>query len=220
LQRQSAGVNDSQQMTAGLLSSQSGIDPGIRTADLYRRKTLLNRRVRCSSSNDEACSVLPEDFLYLSGMRWLIIPGDFSRSQRYGLFLEHSAIGVAGMAADRVPSEILLVEDDEATRLAYLRLLETHGYRVAAFDGIGGALDLAKTGFGHLLLTDVRLKAGEPHGVTLALMIHLSRPELPIILVTAYPELQGLIDTQLGPILLKPVDPDTMLAAIKRALER
>jgi DNA-binding NtrC family response regulator len=89
---------------------------------------------------------------------------------------------------------------------------------VRAFDSIGGALDLAKTGYGNLLLTDVRLRAGEPHGVTLALMIRLSRPDLPIILMTAYPELRELIDSRLGPILAKPVDPDAMLAAVETAL--
>jgi DNA-binding NtrC family response regulator len=122
------------------------------------------------------------------------------------------------MAANKVPSEILLVEDDEATRVAYLRLLQSHGYTVAAFDSAGGALDLAKTGYGHLLLTDVRLRRGEPHGVALALMIRLARPGLPIILVTAYPELRELIDARLGPMLTKPVDPDALLAAVKTAL--
>jgi DNA-binding NtrC family response regulator len=122
------------------------------------------------------------------------------------------------MAASKVPSEILLVEDDEATRIAYLRLLETNGYKVAAFDSVGGALDLARTGYGDLLLTDVRLRAGEAHGVALALMIRLSRPNLPILLVTAYPELRELIDPRLGPILAKPVDPDILLGAVKTAL--
>jgi DNA-binding NtrC family response regulator len=124
------------------------------------------------------------------------------------------------MTATKGPSEILLVEDDEATRLAYTRLLEANGYKVAAFESIGGALDLSKTGYGHLLLTDVRLKAGEAHGVTLALMTRLSRPKLPIILMTAYPELRELIDADLGPVLTKPVDPDAMLAAIGAALAR
>jgi DNA-binding NtrC family response regulator len=122
------------------------------------------------------------------------------------------------VAANQDQSEILLVEDDEATRLAYLRLLEAQGYKVASFDGIGGALDLARTGYGHLLLTDVRLRAGEAHGVSLARMVRLSRPKLPIILVTAYPDLRELIGPELGPILLKPVDPDTMLAAVRTAL--
>jgi DNA-binding NtrC family response regulator len=122
------------------------------------------------------------------------------------------------VAARKASSEIVLVEDDEATRIAYVRLLESRGYTVSAFDNIGGALDLAKTGFGHLLLTDIKLKTGDPHGVTLALMIRLSRPDLPIILMTAYPELRSLIDPRLGPILDKPVDPDTMLAAVETAL--
>ena len=124
------------------------------------------------------------------------------------------------MAANTIPKGVILVDDDEATRIAYDRLLEANGYQVSAFESIGGALDLAKTGWGHLLLTDIRLKAGEPHGVTLALMIRLSRPELPIILMTAYPELRALIDAQLGPILTKPVDPDTLLTEIKTALAR
>jgi two-component system, cell cycle response regulator CpdR len=122
------------------------------------------------------------------------------------------------MAGNKAGSEILLVEDDDATRAAYLRLLEVHGYRVAAFDSVGGALDLAKTGYGDLLLTDVRLRAGEPHGIALALMIRLSRPNLPILLMTAYPELRPFIDPKLGPILAKPVDPDTLLASVKAAL--
>jgi DNA-binding NtrC family response regulator len=122
------------------------------------------------------------------------------------------------MPANTGSSEIILVEDDDATRAAYSRLLEVHGYHVAAFGSIGGALDLAKTGYGNLLLTDVKLRTGEPHGVTLALMIRLSRPDLPIILMTAYPELRTLIDQDLGPLLAKPIDPETMLAAIRTAL--
>ena len=122
------------------------------------------------------------------------------------------------MPANPESSQIILVEDDDATRAAYSRLLEVHGYQVAAFGSIGGALDLAKTGYGHLLLTDVKLRTGEPHGVTLALMIRLSRPDLPIILMTAYPELRTLIDPDLGPLLAKPIDPETMLAAIRTAL--
>jgi DNA-binding NtrC family response regulator len=122
------------------------------------------------------------------------------------------------MATTQGPSQILLVEDDDGARLAYSRLFESRGYEVRAFDSIGGALDLAKTGYGNLLLTDVRLRVGEPHGVTLALMIRLSRPDLPIILMTAYPELRELIDPRLGPLLVKPVDPDAMLAAVETAL--
>src|ERR1700733_11840512 len=105
------------------------------------------------------------------------------------------------MPANTVSSEIILVEDDEATRVAYSRLLEAHGYQVAAFDNVGGALDLARTGYGRLLLTDVKLRTGGPPGPPLALMTRLSRPALPIILMTAYPELRTLIDPTLGPLL-------------------
>ena len=66
------------------------------------------------------------------------------------------------MATSTGPNQILLVEDDEASRVSYARLLNANGYEVSAFDSIGGALDLAKTGWGDLLLTDVRLKANEP----------------------------------------------------------
>jgi two-component system response regulator MprA len=124
------------------------------------------------------------------------------------------------VATSTAPNRILLVEDDEASRVSYARLLEANGYEVSGFDSIGGALDLAKTGWGDVLLTDVRLKANEPHGVTLALMIRLARPDLPIILMTGFPELRALIDPNLGPILIKPVDPDTILAAVKAALSR
>jgi DNA-binding response OmpR family regulator len=150
--------------------------------------------------------------------------GDFARCNRYSLLMQHTmntrsdVMASDGMADETLPPEILLVEDDEATRVAYARLLEAHGYKVAAFDSVGGALDLSKAGYGHLLLTDIKLRPGEPHGVTLARMIRLSRPGLPIILMTAYPELQDLIDPGLRPILTKPVDPGTMLAAVKAAL--
>ena len=38
--------------------------------------------------------------------------------------------------------------------------------------------------------------------------------------MTAFPELRSLIDPNLGPILIKPVDPDTILAEVKAALSR
>ncbi len=141
---------------------------------------------------------------------------DFSRPIGYGPGIDHRER--QDMTADKASFEILLVEDDDITRLAYRRLLELQGYKVAEFDNVGGALDLARSGYGHLLLTDVKLRAGEPHGVTLSLMMRLSRPDLPVILITGYPELRPLIDDDLGQLLIKPVDPDTLLASVEAAL--
>jgi DNA-binding NtrC family response regulator len=115
--------------------------------------------------------------------------------------------------------EIVLVEDDEPTRIAYQRLLEQQGYKVAAFQSSGSALDLVRTGVGNLVITDIRLGDGQPHGMKLALMIRNFHPWLPIIFMTAYPDLKGFVDGDLGPVLIKPIDTDELLAAVKTALD-
>ena len=62
----------------------------------------------------------------------------------------------------------------------------------------------------HIVVTDVRLPDG-PDGIALARMIKQMTPDIPIILVTAYPELARQQKDELpGEILYKPVELSTL----------
>jgi hypothetical protein len=52
--------------------------------------------------------------------------------------------------------------------------------------------------------------------LSIARMARFQRPGLPIIFVTGYPS--GLIDAEMGPIFLKPVDLDLLLATVHERL--
>jgi len=55
------------------------------------------------------------------------------------------------------------------------------------------------------VIADVRLNGGEPHGVALGRMIGNRDPEMPVLLVTAYPDLVEKEKPLPGPVFPKPV---------------
>jgi CheY-like chemotaxis protein len=69
-----------------------------------------------------------------------------------------------------------------------------------------------------IVVADVKLRPGEPHGLALARMIRHQQPSMPIILMTAYPELlEG--EALPSPVMTKPVDPSDLCEAIRAALK-
>jgi CheY-like chemotaxis protein len=113
---------------------------------------------------------------------------------------------------------VLLVEDDEAFRYAATRELEGAGYRVLASPGSMAALAIEERECPDILVTDVRLPPGEPHGLALGLMMRDRRPRLPILYVTGYPE---LVDEQdRNRTLVKPLPARRLVEAVRAELAR
>ncbi len=117
-----------------------------------------------------------------------------------------------------MPSHIILVDDDDVYRCLNVATLESANYIVHAFPDFRGVTELVDSGAPlHLLLVDIVLPQGTPHGIALAGMVHIRRPTVPIMFVTGYAQHSG--DLPLGSrLLLKPFSPQDLLAAVATAL--
>jgi DNA-binding response OmpR family regulator len=114
---------------------------------------------------------------------------------------------------------ILVLEDDAAMGRLIRRRLEAAGYRVRVVAHAAPVLDEIDAGAAFdLYLLDVRMPAGELHGLALARMIK-SRFDKPcIIFATGEPDLVSTEDRELGPIFAKPIDFIELLKEIERQL--
>lgn len=112
---------------------------------------------------------------------------------------------------------VLVVEDDDALREALTDTLELSGYTAIASANAEQAIAWLEKGNPGLVLTDVQMPGMDGHALLLALKNR--RPELPVILMTAY----GQIDRAVQAIrdgaadyLPKPFEPDRLLATVAR----
>jgi DNA-binding NtrC family response regulator len=117
-----------------------------------------------------------------------------------------------------MPDRILVVEDDDATRHAFQRLIEAAGYPVGAFRDYFEAAEAIDAGWGALLVADIELRPGSPHGIAVANMARAHRPGMPIIFVTDLEDF-ATAASEIGSVLMKPVAPDLLLIAIRRQLD-
>lgn len=84
-------------------------------------------------------------------------------------------------------NRILIVDDDASFAYVLQKDLERAGYAVATAGGSIAALDMIDGGASFdLLIIDVRLAAGEPHGYAFGRMASLKLPKAPAVYVTAY----------------------------------
>jgi CheY-like chemotaxis protein len=114
-------------------------------------------------------------------------------------------------------SHIIVVEDNQELRYALAKLLESAGYVVHQFPDYHGVTELLDSGCGDLLLVDIMLGKGTPHGISLAAMALVRRPDLPVIFVTGYTEYASYTPENAN-VLVKPVPDEVLLAAVKSSL--
>ncbi len=113
-----------------------------------------------------------------------------------------------------MPQTIIVVEDDDALRYVYDRTLKAAGYVVHPFPNYRGVLQMLDEGaVVDLLLVDLMLEPGTPHGLSLAAMARLRRPGLPALYVTGYPDHVEHVATG-STVLLKPVEEAMLLTAV------
>jgi DNA-binding NtrC family response regulator len=116
---------------------------------------------------------------------------------------------------------ILIVDDEKNMRISLETVMKDEGYGIIAAESAEDALEMLKTEPCFLVITDARL--GGMSGYEFLKEIAKSKPDLPILMITAYatPKLaveaikSGAID-----YLAKPFAPEELLHAVARCAER
>ncbi|MCK9985087.1 MAG: two-component system, response regulator FlrC [Azoarcus sp.] len=112
---------------------------------------------------------------------------------------------------------ILVVEDDAALRDAVCLTLEMGGHRVTGVDGGPAALaEIGRQAF-NLVVSDLRMQPMD--GLQLLGEIRSRLPQLPVLLMTAYGDVDKAVAAMRGgacDFLMKPFEPDVLLENVRR----
>ncbi len=112
-------------------------------------------------------------------------------------------------------ARILVVEDDDATRYAIARTLDAAGFEVAQAHDFQDALPILE-GEGKVDLLVVDLVMPGVNGFALARMGRMRRHDLKVVYVTGYDNVP--VHEAIGPILRKPVAPETLVSTVRKEL--
>jgi FixJ family two-component response regulator len=122
--------------------------------------------------------------------------------------------------ADQAPGFIIAVVDDDQRFLQSLEsLLESAGHTVLLFASAAALLESSRLAEIDCLISDVNMPVMD--GLELSRIVHAARPALPIILITAHPEmLTRSPPADLGHYALftKPFDAERLISTISDAL--
>ncbi len=116
---------------------------------------------------------------------------------------------------------LLIVDDEPAMRRVLRLVLVQDGHEITEADGLGEARQaLAKSQF-DLILTDQRMTSGD--GMAVLAAGRETDPSLPVVFLTAYATVDLAVDAMRAgafDFISKPFEPQTVLAVVRRALER
>ncbi len=116
---------------------------------------------------------------------------------------------------------VLLVDDDLSFAEPTARALVAAGIAVLSAKDSNDALGLLDRRRVDLLLTDIRMPVGMPHGYALARMARLRQPTVKILYITGYEDLaEAGRRFASGKILRKPITTDALIAEVEAALGR
>lgn len=113
---------------------------------------------------------------------------------------------------------ILAVDDDPFVLDSTSLLLINDGYRVVACDNGKKAIDKLQDNEFDIVLTDIKMP--DISGVDILENVHAANKEIPVILMTAYAELDTAIDAiKKGAydFIVKPYQPEYLLHSVKKA---
>ena len=116
---------------------------------------------------------------------------------------------------------ILVVEDDTPLREALADTLDLAGYEVMTAATAERALSYLEQGAPGLVLTDVQMPGMDGHA--LLRTIKAKRPEIPVLLMTAYGQIERAVEAMrdgASDYLPKPFEPERLLAAVARYYRR
>ena len=114
---------------------------------------------------------------------------------------------------------MLFLEDDADFAAAAAAAMLTAGLRVLlALDAWEALRHLDSGERIDLLLADIRMPPGMPHGFAMARMAKFRRPELKLLFVTGYRDLAEAESDYLPSVLYKPIGLDQLTEAVHRTL--
>ncbi len=122
--------------------------------------------------------------------------------------------------AEPIRGQLLVVDDDRALRELLAEELTRQGHTVLTAASAALALELLDGGEFDALLTDLNMPGGS--GIDLCGRLHDERPELPVVILTAF----GSLDTAIAALragaydfVTKPVDLDLLAHTLGRAVQ-
>ncbi len=114
---------------------------------------------------------------------------------------------------------ILIVDDEADIRQVVTLVLQDAGYVVNSADSTESARILLKKEHYDAVVTDVKMPGED--GISLLTMIHQEYPETPVVLMTAYAQLQMAIDAIKNgafDFIQKPFDMDLLRSVVDKAV--
>ena len=117
------------------------------------------------------------------------------------------------------PHEVWVVDDDRSIRWVLEKALGRSGITVRSFDNARRVLDSLDRELPAAVVSDVRMP--EVDGFTLLKAIGEAHPDLPVIIMTAYADLESTVSAYQGgafEYLAKPFDVDEAVALVQRAI--
>ena len=114
---------------------------------------------------------------------------------------------------------VWVIDDDRSIRWVFEKALAREGIPYKTFAGVQDALDALKQGAPQVLVSDIRMPGGS--GLELLQNIKERHPALPVIIMTAYSDLESAVSAFQGgafEYLPKPFDVDQAVGLIRRAI--
>jgi putative nucleotidyltransferase with HDIG domain len=124
-----------------------------------------------------------------------------------------------GIADERKPARVLVVDDESPVRSMMGSILERQGYDVQLAASGREALEALKLNAFDLVLTDIVMQ--DVNGIALLERIHTQQPNLPVVMVTAIHDISVAIDSMRRgayDYLLKPFEREHLINTVERAL--
>lgn len=115
---------------------------------------------------------------------------------------------------------VLVVDDDHHVLESLLLLLSAYEFKVLTAESAATALDKLRNTDVDIVLTDIKMPGMD--GLELAGKIHELDPKIPVLIMTAYAELEVALDAiKRGAFdfIMKPINPDYLLHALRKAGE-
>ncbi len=115
---------------------------------------------------------------------------------------------------------ILVVDDEPKLARSLALILQRAGYGVTTAASAGEALQLLQAGAYDLVFLDIKLP--DQSGVQLLPQIRSLYPDMPVLMLTAHASLETAIEAVRAgarDYLLKPIDPEAILARVKKILD-
>jgi putative two-component system response regulator len=116
------------------------------------------------------------------------------------------------------PVSILIVDDDPYVLESTSMLLREYGYTVTVRENAKDALAALQNSMVEVVVTDIMMPGMS--GIELLEKIHVEHPEMPVILMTAYAELNTAVDAikrGVFDFIIKPYKPEYLIYTIEKA---